>query len=256
MTRASAFARAAGGNRILAGIALERAAVFGSMNRVVEADATLREGIAAARVMGERLLLPRLLARLADVRLSRGRLGDAATLLEEADDIVEGLLTRASSPWVRSRIIAGMDDVLVTRIRLEGQRSQGNPIYQMDNPMDVTALMMVAVAKADGDMTAEEKHKILDMFREEFALSKRDASDLMVASVYLLRDGSELRTNVGKVMARCIDKFTREQALSASTMISNVAAIDGRPNEIKGELVRTILSCLEPVTGEKQSRWK
>ncbi|MBA3642087.1 MAG: hypothetical protein H0W53_23090, partial [Acidobacteria bacterium] len=54
-------------------------------------------------------------------------MADAATLLEEADDIVEGLLTRASSPWVRSRIIAGMDDVLTTRIRLEGERSRGDP---------------------------------------------------------------------------------------------------------------------------------
>jgi len=64
---------------------------------------------------------------LADVRLARGNTGDAAMLLEEADDIVEGLLTRASSPWVRSRIIAGMDDVTDTRIRLEGARSRGNP---------------------------------------------------------------------------------------------------------------------------------
>jgi CHAT domain-containing protein len=77
--------------------------------------------------MGDRLLLPRLLAQLADVRLSRGRVADAAMLLEEADDIVEGMITRASSPWVRSRIIAGWDDVLITRIRLEGERSRGDP---------------------------------------------------------------------------------------------------------------------------------
>jgi CHAT domain-containing protein len=68
-----------------------------------------------------------LLAQLADVRLARGRLSEAATLLEEADDIVEGLVTRASSPWARSRIIAGMDEVLVLRIRLEGERSRGDP---------------------------------------------------------------------------------------------------------------------------------
>jgi CHAT domain-containing protein/tetratricopeptide (TPR) repeat protein len=127
MARASDFARSAGGNRILAGIALERGRVLRSMNRLTDADAALREGITVARGMGERLLLPRLLAQLADVRLARGNTGDAAMLLEEADDIVEGLLTRASSPWVRSRIIAGMDDVTDTRIRLEGARSRGNP---------------------------------------------------------------------------------------------------------------------------------
>jgi CHAT domain-containing protein/tetratricopeptide (TPR) repeat protein len=124
---ATALARAAGANRILVEVALERARLLRSLNRVADADTTLRTGISTARAMGDRLLLPRLLAQLADVRLSRGRLADAATLLEEADDIVEGLITRASSPWVRSRIIAGWDDVLVTRIRLEGERSRGDP---------------------------------------------------------------------------------------------------------------------------------
>jgi len=151
--------------------------------------------------------------------------------------------------------LGGLNPFLWHRRRQWMQRNQGNPIYQIDNPMDVTALMMVAVAKSDGDMTSEEKHKILAMFRKEFELSKRDASDLMVASVYLLRDGSELRTNARKVMARCIDKFTKTQALSASTMIANVARLDGRPNEIKDELVRTIISCLEPTMADKQSKW-
>jgi len=127
MTRATALARSAGANRIIAGIAMERARVLRSMNRNGEADAALREGITAARAMGERIMLPRLLAQLADLQLTRGRVDDAATLLEEADDIVEGLVTRASSPWARSRMIAGMDDVLVSRIRLEGQRSRGDP---------------------------------------------------------------------------------------------------------------------------------
>ena len=99
MTRATALARSAGANRILAGIAMERARVLRSMNRSGEADGALREGITASRAMGERLMLPKLLAQLADLQLARGRIDDAATLLEEADDIVEGLVTRASSPW-------------------------------------------------------------------------------------------------------------------------------------------------------------
>lgn len=127
MTRATALARSAGANRIIAGIAMERARVLRSLNRNGEAEGALRESIMAARAMGERIMLPRLLAQVADLQLTRGRVDDAATLLEEADDIVEGLVTRASSPWARSRIIAGMDDVLVSRIRLEGQRSRGDP---------------------------------------------------------------------------------------------------------------------------------
>jgi hypothetical protein len=56
-----------------------------------------------------------------------GHRTDAANLLQEADELLEGLLTKASSPWVRGRIIASMDDVVSARIRLEGERAGGNP---------------------------------------------------------------------------------------------------------------------------------
>jgi tetratricopeptide (TPR) repeat protein len=127
MSHAAEFARAAGGNRILAGIALERARILRSANRLTDAEAALREGVTASRSMGERLLLPKLLAQLADVQLSSGRRAQASELLQEADDLLEGLLTNASSPWVRGRILSSMDEVVSARIRLEGERSGGDP---------------------------------------------------------------------------------------------------------------------------------
>src|SRR5687767_3012062 len=127
ISRAAEFARAAGGNRILAGIALERARILRGANRTSEAEAALREGIIASRSMGERLLLPRLLAQLADLELSAGRRAQASELLQEADDLLEGLLTNASSPWVRGRILSTMDGVVTARIRLEGEHSSGDP---------------------------------------------------------------------------------------------------------------------------------
>ncbi|MGE3511545.1 MAG: CHAT domain-containing protein, partial [Vicinamibacterales bacterium] len=127
MDRASGLARAAGGNRILAGIALEQARLLRTANRASEAEATLVEGIRASRSMGERLILPQLLSQLADLRLARGQRGPAAALIREADDILEGLLTNASSPWARGRITSAMDGVVATRIRLEGSASPANP---------------------------------------------------------------------------------------------------------------------------------
>lgn len=127
MAKAMEFARAAGANRILAGLALERARILRQGKRTAEAESVLREGITSSRSMGERLLLPRLLAQLADLQLSRGRRAEASELLEEADDILEGLLTNASSPWVRGRILGSMDEVVSARIRLEGEGVDAAP---------------------------------------------------------------------------------------------------------------------------------
>ena len=127
LSRAAEFAKAAGGNRILATIGLERGRLLREGNRPADAERAYREGIAASRSMGERLLLPRLLAQLADLQLSRGRRTEASELLQEADDILEGLLTNASSPWVRGRILGSMDAVVSARIRLEGERAGAAP---------------------------------------------------------------------------------------------------------------------------------
>ncbi|HXH23968.1 MAG TPA: CHAT domain-containing protein [Vicinamibacterales bacterium] len=127
LSRAAEFAKAAGGNRILATIGLERGRLLRDANRLADAERAYREGIAASRSMGERLLLPRLLAQLADLQLSRGRRSEASELLQEADDILEGLLTNASSPWVRGRILGSMDAVVSARIRLEGERAGSDP---------------------------------------------------------------------------------------------------------------------------------
>jgi len=127
LSRAAEFATAAGGNRILATIGLERGRLLREANRPADADQAYREGIAASRRMGERLLLPRLLGQLADLQLSRGRRSEAADLLQEADDLLEGLLTNASSPWVRGRILGSMDAVVAARIRLEGARAASDP---------------------------------------------------------------------------------------------------------------------------------
>src|SRR5439155_2776590 len=92
--------------------------------RPSEAESTFRAGIEVARRMVERLLLPRLLGDLADVQVSNSRYAEARALLEEASDLLEGLLTNASSPWVRSRIIDSMDGIFLARVRLEGAHRQ------------------------------------------------------------------------------------------------------------------------------------
>jgi hypothetical protein len=120
LARAVDLARQAGGNRILAAIAIDLAKIQQTVGKNAEADATLQEGIEVARNMGEHILLPRLLAEMADLRFAQHRNAEAGDLLEEANDVLEGLLTNASSPWVRSRVIGGMNDVYVSRIRLAG----------------------------------------------------------------------------------------------------------------------------------------
>lgn len=158
------------------------------------------------------------------------------------------LLNRLADAGIDLR---GLNPFLWQRRRKWKQQLEGDPIYRVANPMDATALLMVAVAKSDGDMSSEEKKKILEMFQGEFRLSRRDAAGLMVASVYLLKDGSDLRANLAKIMEPSLGKFTPEQVESATSLIRRVGQIDPEPNEIREALVRDICAILAPATREK-----
>lgn len=138
MMQATELAAKAGANRIVAEIAIDAARIQRERGQLAASERTLRAGIDVARAMEERLLLPRLLAELANLRSSQRRDADAARLLDEAGDLLEGLLTSASSPWTQSRVISGMDDVLIARIRLEGSRPQN------------ASRMFVAIERARG----------------------------------------------------------------------------------------------------------
>lgn len=126
LAEANDFARRAGANRVLAEVAVGLAPIQRARGSVGDATKTLLGGIDAARSVADWILLPRLLAQLADLTSSQRRFEDAADLLEEASDLLEGSLTNTSSPWIRSRLIAVMDDVFDARIRLEGLRG-ANP---------------------------------------------------------------------------------------------------------------------------------
>lgn len=119
LAEAADLAHRAGGNQILAEIALTLARINRSLGQPEAADTALAEGVAAARQVGGHLLLGRLLAAHADLKSSLQQFADAGTLLEEASDILEGVLTKTSSPWVRSRVIGNMDEVFLARLRLE-----------------------------------------------------------------------------------------------------------------------------------------
>lgn len=122
LRRAATFANEAGASRLVAEVAMRRSWFQRAMGDATGADRSLQNGIDSARAMREHFLLPQLLAARADLHLSQKRYDSAAGLLEEASDLLEGWFTNASSPWVKSRLVSGMDNVFTTRIRLEGER--------------------------------------------------------------------------------------------------------------------------------------
>ncbi len=190
LVEARDLAKAAGANRLIAEVALDAARIQRQQRRHTDAEQTLREGIAAARVMEERFLLPRLLAAMSELRSSQRRFGEAATLLDEAADMLSGLFTSASSPWVQSRLVSGMDEVFVARILLEGARgADPRRMYSAIEDARGRALLQLLVNRplalqARSRELLQGERRISDLQRRLLQSSDRAARERLLADIF------------------------------------------------------------------------
>ena len=149
--------------------------------------------------------------------------------------------------------LGGLNPFLWQRRRKWRKQYEANPVFLLDGPMEVTALLIAATAKADGDMSSEEKREILSIFENEFQLSKRDAAGLLISSSHLLGKGDEVRDQLDKVLNPSLEHFTKEQAVSAIELIKRISELGGPATEMQSELTHNATVILErPITPKKK----
>lgn len=136
--------------------------------------------------------------------------------------------------------LGGLNPFLWRRRRKWKKHHDANPVFKIDSPLDVTALLMTAVAKESGDMSSEEKAEILKIFADEFHLSKTEAAGLLISSSHLLGKGDEVREKLNTVLEPSLSKFTDEQSKSAVELLRRISLVDGPCNELQEKLIKNI----------------
>jgi hypothetical protein len=144
------------------------------------------------------------------------------------------LLNRLSSNGID---IGWLNPFAWKRRRDWAKKYHSNPVYSLEHPMEVTGLLMVALAKGDGDMTLEQKHEIKDKFKEVFHLSDENATALITSSVFLLKENLSVVKNMSKLLEPSIAKFSVDQAKSACNMLEHISTFDGPPNSFQQEVI-------------------
>lgn len=124
------------------------------------------------------------------------------------------------------------------RRREWAKRYHANPVYCLSSPMEVTALLLVALAKSEGDISAEQKREIKQTFIDTFCLDEKGAAALLTSSTYLLKDEVAVVHDMKKLLEPSIDAFTREQAVSALEMLQHIANLDSPATPFQQELIK------------------
>jgi hypothetical protein len=141
--------------------------------------------------------------------------------------------------------LGGLNPFLWNRRRNWRKKYEGNPLYALDSPMEVAALLVVATAKCDGEISAEQKKAILGLFEEEFHLSLRDSAALLASNAHLIASVTDASQEVEKIVARSRDRFTVEQSDSTISLLQRVAEVEeGGPTVLQTELIDAVRSVL------------
>lgn len=120
------------------------------------------------------------------------------------------------------------------------------PIYNLDSALDMAAALVVGVVKQEGDISREQKAELISLFQADFNLPRQRAVELFGASVHLLKDVIDFEDTVSRMMPRCKQKFTLDQATSLRELLLKAVRIEGDPNEKQSRLVAKIAGELLP----------
>ena len=158
--------------------------------------------------------------------------------------VVIGVLTAiAGLIWAlvalqRAGVSVGWLDPLAWYRRMQWHKKYvDKPLYSLDDPMDVAAVLLLATAKCEGEVSAEQKQALLKTFESEFSLNADEAADLLVASAHLLRNEVYVVDNLGRVLERSLDRFTSGQVSSLLSLMQRTAELEGPVNDEQNKLI-------------------
>ncbi|MCX7069218.1 MAG: hypothetical protein NTW85_16215 [Methylococcales bacterium] len=111
------------------------------------------------------------------------------------------------------------------------------------SPNEITALIMVALAKNEGYLTADKSQMLIKKFKRVFFLDDKESSILLTSSNCLLKDNSRVLRNIRKFLEPNIASFTEEQELLALSLFTEIATLDGSSSAFQNEVIDTFKSC-------------
>lgn len=111
------------------------------------------------------------------------------------------------------------------------------PLHSLTEPVDVVAVLLLGIAKCEGEISAEQKKHLLNIFEQEFKISADEAADLLLASSHLIRNEIYLVDQIDKILEPSLGRFTDAHIKTVNTLMVQVASLESVANEEQLKLI-------------------
>jgi len=150
--------------------------------------------------------------------------------------------------------LGGLNPFGWRRRRAWARKYGSDPIYSVEDPMHVAALLIIGAAKINGDLTAEQKKVAQEQFESNFSLDSRAASQLFGSAAHLLAAPQLIDTQLNVLADKNKSYFSQDQAESMVKMMIEVASADGDLTATQNEYIEGIRSQFVSVE-KRQGTW-
>ncbi len=137
------------------------------------------------------------------------------------------------------------------RRRAWRKKYDGNPVFLLDKPLEVAALLATSVAKIDGEISREEKEILLSLFQSEFGKTEQEASELLMSSIFIFGNGEDALSKPEKILERSLSEFSEEQAQSVMKLLQAIKDIDRSNVDAKEQYLGRIFNVFDKQFGSK-----
>ena len=137
--------------------------------------------------------------------------------------IIIGLITAlATLLYIMDRLgldIGWLNPWAWRRRRAWAKKYEGDPIYSVEDPMQIAAILVVGTVRMAGDLSADKQALLLELFETTFSLDTRNARELYTSAAHLLGSPQVIQTQLENLVERNQSVFTPEQTGSFVQMI-------------------------------------
>jgi len=138
--------------------------------------------------------------------------------------------------------------------RREWEKKLGTkPIHRLENSMEAAALLVVAMARLEGEVTREHKQEVIQQFTEEFGISESAATEMFAVASHMLSDVFNIIEEVKNVLAPSVEQYETRHKETLLSMLEKVSTSEGKPNNEQQALLNAVKCELNKVPEEAKN---
>jgi len=114
-------------------------------------------------------------------------------------------------------------------------------IHRLQDPIEAAALLTVAMATLEGEITREQKNEIIALFVQEFGVTKNTAAGYYTSSSHMLKDVMNMSAEVKNILRPTKSDFKQNHVDTLVDMLSKISTAEGAANTEQDLLLKAVI---------------